>query len=85
MFAPAYASGGSQSFQIKKDQFKYFVIERQNEKEVAYGKSKIIRQNQGRSAVFSLNVNKVARIFHGNLNFDSYIFNFQKVEHYLMV
>ena len=39
MFAPAYASGGSQSFQIKKDQFKYFVIERQNEKEVAYGKS----------------------------------------------
>ena len=40
MFAPAYASGGSQSFQIKKDQFKYFVIERQNEKEVAYGKSK---------------------------------------------
>ena len=64
MFAPAYASGGSQSFQIKKDQFKYFVIERQNEKEVAYGKrQKIIRQNQGRFAVFSLNVNKVARIF----------------------
>ena len=64
MFAPAYASGGSQSFQIKKDQFKYFVIERQNEKEVAYGKrQKIIRQNQGRFAVFSLKVNKVSRIF----------------------
>ena len=38
MFASTYASGGSQSFKVTKDQFKYFVFERQNKKEVAYGK-----------------------------------------------
>ena len=42
MFASTYASGGSQSFKVTKDQFKYFVFERQNKKEVAYGKYFII-------------------------------------------
>ena len=43
------------------------------------------RQIERCSALCTLNVNKVARIFHGNLNFDLSIFYFQKVEHYLMV
>ena len=78
MFAPAYASGGSQSFQIKKDQFKYFVIERQNEKEVAYGKS---QKNNSSREVCSIQLESKQSF----TNFWLIIFSWQMEELYVEI